>query len=112
MLNTLPYQEADLDGDGFICGVSIIPTPEALTHSLIAQVEAMLSSGILNEGQANSMTQKLEGALAAIDTDKPSADNKLDAFINEVEGYVNGGNLLPGAGQELIDAALQIIALL
>jgi hypothetical protein len=57
------------------------------------------------------MLSKLEGALKAIINDKPSADNELKALINEVEGYVNGGNLSASDGQALIDAAEAIIAL-
>ena len=76
---------------------------------LIADVEALLAAGVLSEGRANSMLSKLEGALKAIQNDKPSAANKLGAFVNEVEGYINGGNLSAEAGQPLITAANAII---
>ena len=92
-----------------------IPSPQfsvaALdgVSDLILQVEALWADGVLNDGQANSMLQKLAGTRIAIQNDRPSAANKLSAFVNEVEGYINGGNLAPELGQTLIAAANPLI---
>jgi hypothetical protein len=77
--------------------------------SLIAKVNALWTAGVLNDGQVNSLLSKLDGILKAIENDKPSADNKLRAFINEAEGFINGGTLAAADGQVLIDRANYII---
>jgi hypothetical protein len=44
--------------------------------------------GILNQGQAHSLVVKLEGAVVALNNDRPSAPHKLGAYLNEYEAIV------------------------
>ena len=81
----------------------------AAVQNLINKLDALLLDGIVNEGQANSMYQKLDNAMKSVANDKPSATNQLQALINEVEGYINGGNLSSVEGQSLIVSANNII---
>jgi len=112
MLSTQPYLDADQDGDGHICGVALPVDPPTMARTLIARVQTMLAETALNDGQANSLVSKLENFLAAFERDRPSAANILGAFINEVEGYIKGGNLSLEEGQALIDVANAIIELI
>ena len=107
--DTWSYQFADFDGDGFICGVPLIATPEAFLNDLIRVVKTV---AVLNDGQANSLVSKLENCLVALDNDRPNTPKMLAAFINEVEGLINGGVLDETSGAPLIDAANEIILLL
>ena len=81
----------------------------AAVQNLINKLDALLIDGIVNAGQANSMFQKLDNAMKAVANDKPSATYQLQALINEVEGYINGGNLSAAEGQSLIVSANNII---
>jgi hypothetical protein len=80
---------------------------------LIGQIEDLVDQGVLNKGQGNSLIVKLEGALEKLLDGKPHvAINRLNAFINEVNGL--SGNVLPEETAahlvmeaEIIKAAIQ-----
>lgn len=89
-----------------------LPTAETTISYLIWHVEKLATEGILNDGQAISLTSKLQNCLGAIEVDRPNAPKMLLAFINEVEGLVNGGVLAVHQSWELIftaEAAIDLI---
>lgn len=83
---------------------------EGLIQALIADVEELAVTGVLNNGQANSLTRKLRSALRSLDKGQEiAAANKLMAFINQVEGFVAAGVLTEAEAQPLIDRAIAAI---
>ncbi len=85
-------------------------TPQERIALLIAEVEGLVDSGVLNVGQGNSLIVKLEEAIQKLDMGHTTeALNILNAFINEVNALVNGGILSPQEGESLISAAHVII---
>ena len=84
--------------------------PVTLIKNLIAEVENLVASGILNQGQGNALIVKLEGALKKLEKGNiKAACNQLGAFVNQVNAFVNSGKLTPEQGQALIDAANAVI---
>jgi hypothetical protein len=87
------------------------PPPEEPSNAerieqLIGEVEQLYNDGSLSAGEANSLTSKCDGAMAALDKGNTrAASNKLGSFINEVNALVNSGRLETKEGQELIEAA-------
>jgi hypothetical protein len=77
---------------------------------LIDEIEALVAAGILNEGQANALIVKLENVIENLDKDKPKvALNNLNAFINQVQDFINEGVLTLEEGQPFIEATEAII---
>jgi hypothetical protein len=90
-------------------------TPPELIARLNIEVQALNDDGVLSDGIAQSLLQKLQNALSAVLVDRPSADNMLNAFINEILALMpppDPGTLTPEQGQVLIDLAQQAIDLL
>lgn len=80
--------------------------PQEMIRSLIEEVEALREAGILNNGQANALTVKLENAIISLDKGNANtALNNLNAFMNQVQAFINAGVLTPEEGQSLIAAA-------
>jgi pullulanase-type alpha-1,6-glucosidase len=80
--------------------------PQEMVRSLIAEVEALVDAGILNQGQGNALIVKLENVVKNLDKGKPNtALNNLNAFMNQVYDFVGDGVLTPEEGQSLIDTA-------
>jgi hypothetical protein len=103
------------DDDGGVSEASttvVVLTPQDAIDDLITeQVEDLEDSGVLNHGQGNAFTSKLENAIKKIDQGKPKpAINMLNAFINQVNDFIIEGILTPTEGQALIDAANAIIS--
>ena len=113
--DTQPYRDADLDGDGRICGLALTLalSPEQRVQLLIADVQALVAAGTLGENDAKPLLTKLEKALADIAKGKTNGPvGKLGAFINQVSGYMpppDPDRLTPEQGQALIAAAQSII---
>ncbi|HEY3128954.1 MAG TPA: hypothetical protein VGL91_05810, partial [Acidobacteriota bacterium] len=84
-------------------------TPQDLATALGDQVQALVKTGTLNQGQGNSLTTKLAQILDSLNQGKTkTACNQLQAFINEVNSLVSEGVLPSGQAQPLIDAATNI----
>lgn len=67
----------------------------------------------LTSGQVNSLSDKLNNALASIDAGlKKQAINQLNSFVSAVQVAVKSGKMSSGTGAALIAAANEIIALL
>jgi hypothetical protein len=88
-----------------------IQNPAALVTNLINVVSN--PSLHLPNGQASSLTDKLNYALASIQAGQnKQAINQLQAFINSVQASVKTGKMSAQTGQTLLDAANAIIAVL
>jgi FIMAH domain-containing protein len=86
-------------------------TPAVQTAAIASQVSQLLTSGVLSDGQATSLTQKLDAIIAMLDEGKATpAANQLGAFVNQVQALMAGGVLGAAQGQALIDAANAVIA--
>jgi len=106
-------------------------TPQQTIQQVIASVNDLISSGDLNQGEANSLIAKLEAALQQLNQGSPTAVtassvqtslqpsnggntkaavNQLKAFINEVNALVKSGKLSETRAQPLIDLAKAVIA--
>jgi len=91
-------------------GETLETTPEGLINSLIDDINDLVDDGVLNNGQGNSFTTKLDGALAKLAQEKTTpACNKINAFTNQVNAFINGGNLTPEQGNLLLDTANLVI---
>lgn len=81
--------------------VSVKSTQDALS-ALEAYVQGLPG---LNAGQKNSLTTKLSNAAdAAARGDNNAASNQLNAFLNELQAYVDSGKVSPAAGAALRSA--------
>jgi hypothetical protein len=79
---------------------------------MIANVQALVSSGVLNNGQGNALLVKLQHTAQDLDSGQVTAGvNDLQAFVNEVNDFVSEGLLTGAKGQLLIDEANAVIAL-
>ncbi|MDA2932434.1 hypothetical protein MYX19_04685 [Nitrospinae bacterium AH-259-F20] len=77
----------------------------------IDEVETLVNSDLLNQGQGNALVAKLGAAIKKLDQGKDNAAiNQLEAFINQVSALVKGGVLSDADGQPLINAANTIIS--
>ena len=89
----------------------LVPVPpEEQIDAMIAQVQDLVDTGVLNQGNGNALTKKLQSALAKLEKGKAKAAcNQLGAFVNQVEAFMNSGKLTEEQGQPLIDAAAVLI---
>ena len=110
-----PNVSGDLGRRSGLAGVWTIaggtPEPDALVENLI-DVVFDPDTG-LTGGQINSLSDKLNGALASIDAGAlKQAVNQLNSFISSVQVAVKTGKMSSGTGASLIAAANDVIALL
>jgi hypothetical protein len=101
------------DKDGgvtpFMAAITVL-SPQQATTSTIDQVQTLAETGVVNGGQANALTVKLNNAIKQLDKGKSHvATNMLQAFINQVADLMNEGVLTPEDGQVLIDFANRVI---
>ena len=96
-----------------------VGAPELISSSdggigkAMARIEALVQSGVLNRGQGNALTTKLQRALRAIEAGAfKVAGNVLNAFVNQVIDLVDDGVLGHADGELLIHLARSAIALL
>src|SRR2546428_10567155 len=85
-------------------------TPAQATGALIDQVQGLVSAGVLNHGQGQSLTTKLNAALTRMSTNPCTAIHVLNAFMNEVNAHIKTGLLTAAQGQPLLDSAESVIA--
>jgi hypothetical protein len=87
------------------------PAPQQEIQIIITNVQGLVTSGVLIQGQGNSLIAKLNAATKNLNNGNTNvAINELHAFINEVQADIRAGKLTPAQGQPLIDAANAIIA--
>ena len=92
----------------------VVLTPQQAIALVITTIEGLEGSGVLNHGQANSLIVKLEHAIDKLDSmpGKPPACNQLQAFVNEVNAYVQGGKLTQAEADSLLEGPLGIYAIM
>jgi probable HAF family extracellular repeat protein len=85
-------------------------SPVEAVDQIVDDVEDLKAAEILNKGQANSLTNKLNIATGMLNDGKiTAAVNMLEAFINEIEAFIESEILTPEEGQPLINAARAVI---
>lgn len=106
--NVSTYTFSNVQADHTISALFI--TPAEAIQKLIDRVDSYVASGVLSQGRGNSLRVKLESALKQVEKGHTnSAVNLLQAFISEVEGYVNAGKLSAAQGELLTSLAQRII---
>ena len=81
-------------------------TPEEQLDELKGVITDLKGDGVLNRGQANSMTKKVDNALKKIGQGKTKpAINMLNALINQINDFVLEGKLTPEQAEPLLDLA-------
>jgi hypothetical protein len=98
------YTATDAGGNvSEITRTVIVQTPQESLTDLIGGVEILVSEGILNSGQGNSLIVKLAGAIEKLDTGQTDAAlGMLGACINEITDFIANGLLTPAEGEPLI----------
>jgi hypothetical protein len=91
-----------------------ILTPAQAIPNIITKIEDLQGAGVLNNGQANSLSVKLNHAIDSLTTkpDQPTACNQLQSFVNEVNAYVSAGTLTPAQADKLLGGPLGILAIM
>jgi uncharacterized delta-60 repeat protein len=85
------------------------PTSQDLISGLSDQVQDLVNTGALNQGQGNSLTVKLTNVLNSLSPGKTkTACNQLNSFINEVSAQVSSGVFTAAQGQALLNTAAAI----
>ena len=87
-------------------GEGVITLAEYLLQILIHRVEALLSAGTLNGGQANSLLAQLNQAIKKIDAGQDHvAASAVGAFQNHVNDFLAEGILSDAEARDLLDPA-------
>jgi hypothetical protein len=80
-------------------------TPQDEVAALVDEIEALIAGGTLPSNKAKPLITKLEQVSAKLAGEQTAdACDQLGALINQLNAYVNNGNLTAVQGQELIDA--------
>lgn len=105
MPDTPSYRDADLDGDGYICGVKLY-TPEEVVGLLQDAVTWLQTNGYLNPHQAQSLQAPLDDASQWLaEGDSQQATDSFQSFLGLTQGLVDSGVLTTPLGQYLIGLA-------
>lgn len=86
--------------------------PIAAIDDVMNDVKNLISSGNfdINSAQAKALFTKLNNAASYIESDKINvAINNLNAFNNQINAYINSGDILPENGQSIIFQVNSII---
>ena len=91
-----------------------ILTPAQAIPQVITTIEGLETAGVLNDGQANSFIVKLNHAIDSLNSkpDQPTACNQLQAFVNEVNAYLQSGKLTQAQADTLLGGPLGILAIM
>lgn len=103
------YPRAERPPYAFHAALWTVPpvlTSEQQIVRLAAELESLAEAGVLEPGQAQGLSRKLDAALDRLaQGNTAAACNNLGAFVNMVEALVRSRRLPEDAGQELIAAA-------
>jgi hypothetical protein len=73
-------------------------------------VNGLMTQGVINNGQGNSLVTKLQNAIAMINAGKTNgAIGKLEGFIAEVNVLENSRRLTGAQGSALTSAATSVV---
>ena len=87
------------------------PTPKAQLDAITHEVERLVNKGELDQGQGYELNTIIETAQRMlIKANGTEACDLLQAFINQVQAYINAGTLLATKGQFLIGTANNVIS--
>ena len=78
-------------------------SPEEVVRRLIGRTEALIDDGTLHGGQGKGLISKLSGVITKLQAGprlRPAC-NQLQAFINQVKGYVKAGKMSAAEGEDL-----------
>ncbi len=108
---TLTVSVADDDGAvGASRATIVVQTPQQAAWDITAMVDALVASGALSPGSANSLKTKLRAATTQLDhSNDTQAVSVFDAFLNDVRAMMGSGRLAADSGQSLIDAVNRIL---
>ena len=88
----------------------IVRSAQEPLQALISTIRNLVTSGVLSAGNGNALSAKLQAAISELNVgNNIDALNELKAFINQVKALMRAGRLPAGEGQNLIDAANQLI---
>jgi len=112
--DTPDYRAADLDHDGFICGVGFTADVGVVAADITEIVNGLFDAGVINSGQRNGLSRKIDQALTLRTKGKyVEAIDVLRGFIQQVNDLVIlDGVLTDAQAQPLVEAAEVMIALL
>ena len=101
----LTVSDGELDDT---CSTSVtVHSPVEIAEGLIERVQDLVDEGALKQSQAHGLIAKLEAIIDKLNQGKTGpACNQLQAFINQVNGFIGSGKLTPEQGQPLIDSAM------
>jgi hypothetical protein len=100
----------DVAGFDFALARYIAVAQKVAVEQIIPDVQGLVASGVLNNGQGTSLLVKLPAAIRQPDSGKNTAAKQLlQAFVDQVNAFINGRILTPAQGQPLIDAAEAVI---
>ncbi len=106
------YDVSDSQGNAAIQVTRTVEvvTPQQAIESIIEEVQELVDDDVLNHGQGNALTVKLEQAIRQLNKGKTKqACHMLNVFVNQVTAFIHNGTLSSTEGQLLIDAANRII---
>jgi len=84
-----------------------------LIDESIDDVEELVDSGELGNGQGNALTSTLDAALDSLENENTTTTaNQLNAVINKINAWIKAGKISEEEGQALIDAINEILATL
>jgi len=95
---------------------TVVTTATVMTQSQAAAeakglIQALLSAGKLKNGNANSLSVKLDAAIASFDSGQSGAGvNQLNALLNEINAMVSSGRLSASDASALVEAINRIIS--
>lgn len=89
---------------------TVQPTPKQIILKLVESAQNLVSSGILNKGQGNSLIVKFYAATNSLDKgNNNAAINQLHAVNNQVMAFNNAGILSTADAQSLTNAVNNVI---
>jgi hypothetical protein len=101
--------EVTVDSDPCLVTITV-QTPQEATQDLIGDVQELVAAGLLNHGQGNALTVKLQAAIQKMNQGNYNAAiNIRNAFINQVNAFYNSGILTEEQATALIASAERII---
>ena len=97
--DSTPGNGVESEDDQQTLRIPVILTPQQQVERLLALISYYVSEGLLNKGNGNALSRKLDLKFDG----SPSDGNKLNAFSNQVDAFMRSGTLTPDAGQALLD---------
>ena len=86
-------------------------TSQEGAETVIDDIQDLVDSDTLNGGQGNALSSKLENIIEKLDNGQTNAAcNQLEAFVNQVQSFIDDGTLSSSEGQPLLDKANLLIS--